>query len=505
MILLLSGCSKRTLPPEESLKVQLQWPENDQVLTELTSNLDWASFPGQNYYRIKIWRAGEPDPLIDDFTRGSSFGVDYELADGTYEWAVCVVEDGEDKFWSDTLTFHLSLIVLPLAPDGGEVLNDTRVYFDWLSFPQANGYRVLVWEEGDPSAVVFDHVIFTSSAKANVPFFNGDYCWTVGTRYAEETEFGRWSDTLCFEVAQYPYRLVDTVHTRSEPRDVLPFFDALYVGDGSSGFLTCDRSDPLHPEPLFWDEPAGQDVNRAIWADSIRKLVVVSDYRGTHPVLFYDADIPTAPVWSDWSGIWGRKNQDVDGIWYRDTLFMAIADYDNGAFLFDLSDTVYQSVSTRGNLLPAGYTYGVALDGDYMFTVAGQRGLYISHLDDPGEVIGWIDTPGESEKCDISGDYCYIADGIGGFTVVDVSNPAEPVIVGRDNPQVGAAQKIRVQGDFCYVAYGSGGTKIYDVSSPSNPVVVQEIDGMYSYAASPDDNIIYIADRDWGIMVLQRD
>ena len=505
IIAMIGGCSKRTLPPEESLAVQLSWPESDEVLIALSSNLNWAPFPGHSYYRVLLWRGGESEPIIDDITRGSSYRVDYELSDGSYDWAVCVRDGDRDIYCSDTMSFHLSLVVLLSVPPQGRVINDTRVYFDWRYFPQANGYNIKVWNEDDPSQIVFDYVQFSSSTKANVPFFNGNYCWTVGTRYAEETEFGRWSDTLCFEVAQYPYRIIDTMHTRANPRDVLPFMDALYVGDGHAGFLICDRTDPRNPRPIRWDEPSGQDINRSIWADSVSKWVVVSDYRGTHPVLFYKATIPTAPIWSDWSGIWGRKNQDVAGIWYHDSLFMAIADYDDGAFIFDLSDTIYQSVSSRGRFISQGYTYGIALCDSFMFIATGNRGVYIIHLDNPSVQLGWVDTPGEAEKCVARGHYCYVADGIGGFVIIDYADPTSPLIVGRDNPQVGSAQKVRIQGNYCYVSYGSGGTKVYDVSNPANPVSVQEIDGMYSYSAAPDGNILYIADRDWGIIVLERD
>ena len=442
--------------------------------------------------------------MIDDITEASSYDVEIELADGEYNWTVGVVRDSETEHWSDTSTFHLSLVVVTSVPLDGAIINDTRIFFDWFNFPQSNGYRIIVWPEDSPESPVFDNTTFTSSEKANTTFFEGDYCWTVGTRYAEETEFGRFSDTLCFSVDQYPYYLTDTTHTRAEPRVILPYFDALFVGDGSAGLLICDRSDPEHPTVVSWDEPVGQDVNRALWADPTREILAVSDYRGTHPILFYNIESPLSPYWSDWSGIWGRKNQDVDGIWFRDTLFVAIADYDDGAILFDLSDTVYQSVNTRGNLQPEGYTYGVALDDSLLFVAAGQRGLYISRILEPSEIVGWVDTPGEAEKIAIAGNYCFVADGIAGLTVVDFSDIEDPAIVGRDNPQVGNAQRISIQGDYAFVAYGSGGTKIYDISDPTMPVIIQEIDGMYSYCATPDGDILYIADRDWGVVTLTR-
>ena len=501
--MLLPGCGERSLPPEDSLKLQLEFPVEGEVVMDISGGLDWESYPGAEEYRVRLWD-DSGSLLLDAVTDASSYNPDFALPDGEYRWAAAVIDGGESVHWSDTATFHLSQIVVQSLPDFGAVINDLRVYLDWYNFPQANGYRIIVWEEGDPENPVYDGYEFASSVKPAVPLFDGDYCWTVGVKYAAEDSFGRWSDTLCFRVDQYPYRLVDTMRTRGYPRDVLPCGNVLYVADGSAGLLAADRTDPLHPEAAVWDEPTNQYENRALWIDLESELLVVADYRGNPPILWYDISSPLAPVQTEWAGLFARRTQDVAGTWFRDTLYVGFADYDDGAFAYDLRDTVDYFVMPRGAIDPNGFTFGVAFSESLFFSAAGQVGVFIADTRNADSIIANLDTPGEADKMFVDGEYLYIADGLAGLTVADISDPADPFIIGRADPQTGSAQDVKVVGDYCFVSSGSGGTHVYDISDPTAPVAIQEIDGMYSYAVAAAGDILYVADRDWGIVTLSR-
>jgi len=505
LALLIAGCGKRTLPDEESIKVQLLWPEDDQVIENTSESLDWESFPGAEQYRITVYKSGDDDLIIDAFTTSSYYAIDTELQDGTYRWQVAIIEDGAPKYWSDRITFHLSQIVMNTVPDNHSIINDTRVYFDWLAFPHANGYQIKVWEEGHSESPIFVTEEFTSSVTAYVPFFEGDYCWTVGVRYTGEDEFSRWSDTLNFEVDQYPFYIVDTMHTRGHPQDIFLLGDYMYIADGSAGLMVCNRDDAENPVAVEWFEAANQDDARAIWVDSLTDIMAIADDQGNPPVLWYDVTYRDDPEITSWSGVWVRKSRDVDGVWYRDTLFVALADYDDGAYVYDLHDTSGYA-NSRGILKPNGSTYGVALAESLLFTAAGQRGVFINKVTDPDsqDVLSWVDTPGEALKIAIQGNYCYVADDVAGLTVIDFSDPENAIVTGRADQLVGKAQDIKVQGDYCYLALGSGGMTIYDISNPGAPVSVQMTDAMYCYSIAIDGDILYIADRDWGIVTLRR-
>ncbi|MCK5833803.1 hypothetical protein KAH81_09060 [bacterium] len=503
IIALFSGCGKRTLPPEESLKVQLLRPVNETQVLDMDQGFDWDAYPGAKKYIFFLWSDDSPETL-EYRVPSSVLYPDFSLLNGEYYWQVGVIEGSETCHLSEISSFQLSQRVIQTVPDEIAILNDTRVYLDWYSYPQSNGYAIKVWPEGDPEHPVFEGYEFSSSTTPNIPFFDGLYCWTVGARTEDETEFAHWSDTLNFSVDQYPYRLVDTMSTRGYPRDIYPYGDYLFVGDGSAGLLYCDRTDPLNPVQVGWDEPSGQYENRAIWIDEEINLMVVADYRGNPPILWYNITNPLAPIQENWAGLFARRTQDVDGIRYHDTLFIAFADYDDGGFVYDLHDTTDYFVTPRGSVDPNGFTYGVAFSDSLFFVACGQVGIYIARADNADSIIAHMDTPGEADKMAISGHHCFVADGIAGLTVFDFSDPSDPVIIGRADQQVGNAQDISICGDYCFVSYGSGGTTIYDITDPSNPIPIQNIAGMYSYAIAPEGDILYIADRDWGIMTLTK-
>ncbi len=503
IILGLGSCAKRSLPPEESIAVQLIQPAEGAQVLDMREGFDWATFPGAEGYIFQLWTEGATDTL-EAIVSSSVLYPDFHLDNGEYRWRVGVVKGDDFAYWSGTANFALSQRVITTVPPKLSQLNDTRVFLSWYAYPHSNGYSIKIWPQGNPDSPVFEGVEFSSSMTPYVPLFNGEYCWTVGVRAGDEGEFGHWSDTLNFFVEQFPYRLVDTMLTRGYPREVYPWGDYLYVGDGSAGLLYCDRTDRLNPIPVGWDEPVGQYENRAIWIDDPTNLMIVADYRGNPPILWYDVTSPLSPVQTNWAGLFARRTQDVAGVRYRDTVFVAFADYDDGGFVFDLHDSIDLFVTPRGRISPNGFTYGVAFKDSLFFVAAGQVGVFIAKTTNADSLLGRVDTPGEARKMAISGNYCFVADGLSGLTVIDFSDPTDPVVVGGSNYQVGTAQDIAVDGDFCFVSKGSGGTTVYDISNPRIPVPVQEISGMYSYAVAPDGEVLYIADRDWGVITLTR-
>lgn len=501
IIAVIAGCGKRSIPPEESLRVQLIEPADNEVVEDIGNGFDWESYPGAEEYVVRI--LSDTD-TIEFSTTSSNLDPDFELANGEYKWSVAVVENGDYVHWSDKRTFFLSQVVIQTVPDEFATLNGTRVFFDWYNYPNANGYHIKIWPAESPDEPVFDGYEFSSSINPGAPFFEGDYCWCVGAKSADEEYYSHWSDTLCFVVDQYPYELADTMHTRGYPRDIYPYGEYLYVADGSAGLLYCDRSDPLNPVQIGWDEPSGQYENRAIWIDEQTDLMIVADYRGNPPILWFDITNRTSPTQVNWAGLFARRTQDVAGVRYRDTLFVAFADYDDGGFVFDLHDTTDYFVTPRGSIDPNGFTFGVAFCENLFFVAAGQVGVFIAATANADSIIGHVDTPGEADKIAIDGHYCYIADGLAGLTVIDFTDPTNPIIVGRADTQTGSAQDVKISGDRCFVAYGSGGTIIYDISDPTNPIPIQNIDGTYSFAITVDGDELYIADRDWGIVTLSR-
>ena len=70
---------------------------------------------------------------------------------------------------------------------------------------------------------------------------------------------------------------------------------------------------------------------------------------------------------------------------------------------------------------------------------------------------------------DVSGRYAYVTSGDTRFTVVDISNPSAPAVVGSILP--GGATAVKVSGRYAYVSADTS-FRVIDISNPSVPVVI---------------------------------
>ena len=76
------------------------------------------------------------------------------------------------------------------------------------------------------------------------------------------------------------------------------------------------------------------------------------------------------------------------------------------------------------------------------------------------------------KKDDDTHTYAYLAAGSGGLKVIDVSDPATPVLVGEiAGADVYDARKVDVKGDFAFVADGDNGIKTVNIADKTAPVL----------------------------------
>jgi hypothetical protein len=165
--------------------------------------------------------------------------------------------------------------------------------------------------------------------------------------------------------------------------------------------------------------------------------------------------------------------------------------------------------SSYNNQLWLGYDYGITppasssgfdLTASHVFLAAQQRGLVIYNRTSHAQV-GEIALPGEAQKVKVVGNYAYVAGRQGGLSVVDITNPANPVFLKSWNT-TGYATSVDVRGNMAVVSSNSGGVYLFDISSPTNPTLLQRItDCGYSNRARFDGDKIIIASRDNGILV----
>jgi hypothetical protein len=118
---------------------------------------------------------------------------------------------------------------------------------------------------------------------------------------------------------------------------------------------------------------------------------------------------------------------------------------------------------------------GIAVGGAYVYFTGDIPDFGVvdfSTFNSP-PVIGQLAVSGSETV--LAGDYAFLSGG-GGFhdlQIVDISNPASPVLVGQVTG--GAPDGLAVAGDHAYVI-DEHDTRVYNVSTPSNPVLVGTAD-----------------------------
>jgi len=151
-----------------------------------------------------------------------------------------------------------------------------------------------------------------------------------------------------------------------------------------------------------------------------------------------------------------------------------------------------------------GPTLAVFVQLNYAYIGVGPR-LVIIDMANPANPIVKGKTeplPGIVQDIYLSGSYAYVASGHGGLRVVNVSNPANPYQVGGIDSS-GFASGVVVASNYAYVADGRDGLRVVDISNPTNP---QEVGGLDTPGSAAGVDVAgsyaYVADLNRGLRVI---
>jgi hypothetical protein len=145
------------------------------------------------------------------------------------------------------------------------------------------------------------------------------------------------------------------------------------------------------------------------------------------------------------------------------------------------------------------------VSGDYAYVADGLSGLAVIDISDPtnpGTPV-YEDTTGFAIGVYVSGDYAYVADHSYGLVVIDISNPTNPGTPVYEDT-TGAALGVYVSGDYAYVADGLSGLAVIDISDPTNPgtPVYEDTTGA-ALGIYVSGDYAYVADDISGLAVIQ--
>jgi hypothetical protein len=152
-----------------------------------------------------------------------------------------------------------------------------------------------------------------------------------------------------------------------------------------------------------------------------------------------------------------------------------VADMDSGLQILDVTNP--GAPVRLGGFATSGQAYSVQQVGNLAYVACGTEGLQVIDVSNPAAPVrlgtftdgvfpasgGYI--PFSAIRVQVVGKLAYVAfSGAGYFQVIDVSNPASPVRLGKNN--VVASTTFQVVGNFAYsIIYG--GLQVADISNPS--------------------------------------
>jgi hypothetical protein len=124
-----------------------------------------------------------------------------------------------------------------------------------------------------------------------------------------------------------------------------------------------------------------------------------------------------------------------------------------------------------------GFATAVQVVGDYAYVADGLSGLQIINITNPSSptLTGSYDTPDFALGVQVVGNYAYVADSFSGLQILNITNPSSPTLIGSfDTP--GLAIGVQVVGNYAYVADGSSGLQIINITNPSSPTLTGSYD-----------------------------
>ncbi len=180
--------------------------------------------------------------------------------------------------------------------------------------------------------------------------------------------------------------------------------------------------------------------------------------------------------------------------------FAYFAEAGAGVMVISIGDPLHpRSVATIDT---PGLARAVACTPPYLYIADEARGLHICPVFSGNFAIaGSVDTPGNARGVAVVGNYAFVADYTSGLQVVDVSDPAHPVIIGSVNTP-GYAQSVAIAGDYAYVAdYYS--LQVIDVSDPTAPQMVHSVStASFALSVVTAGTHAYVADSTRGLTVV---
>lgn len=279
--------------------------------------------------------------------------------------------------------------------------------------------------------------------------------------------------------------------------ECVAFSDGLvYLGIGSQLVILDDRDTTSPVVVGASPSMVGRVENICVVDDLVCASLGVGGMR------VIDVSEPTAPV------LRGHYHGD----WIRDVSSIGdarrVVAVGGNLHILDLGDPTSPGLLGTYEPDPSNVDYfGVSVVGGLAYAIyfEGYRsmqffGLHVLDASDPSAIslVGSAGT-GPPNGLSVVGDRAYVAAGARGLDIVDVGEPATPVILNSHGMTAGG---VVVIGGLAYVAAWEDGLRIIDVSDPMTPRLLGSIDTPgQARGISVSEERAYVADGEYGLQV----
>lgn len=277
-----------------------------------------------------------------------------------------------------------------------------------------------------------------------------------------------------------------------------------YVIDPLSGLHVVNIADPSRPVQVGVFDFIG--YARCVAVSGTRAYVVEGDYR--EPIILNVLDI------SDPSnmGILGSCTIDAFGSSWNVDLEFEVVISGNHAFVagglagLAIIDVRNSSQPVLRALLESP-SVGVAIESDFAYVAPGNPGysgslgfsvVNVSNTTNPVVMGGWDTSVGYAYRIALGGNYAFLANGSAGVQVLNITDPNDPYRVANYPSN---ATDIAIRGSRAYVT--GRGLSILDITSPFTPALETQFKTAgSSVALALNGNQAYVADGTWGLAIV---
>jgi len=273
--------------------------------------------------------------------------------------------------------------------------------------------------------------------------------------------------------------LLGSYDTAGNAVDVAVAGPCAYVADHTGGVAIIDVSNPSHPTLVSTVATPGLAYDVA----AVGTLLYVAEYAGG--VMMIDVTNPASPV-----VLQNRETPgDARGLMVVGE-YAYVADYYSGLSIVKVDTPVppyrlghYGTLEIRDVAVSGKYAYGVR-ESNPRFVV-----LDISNPAQPS-VVGYCSLPRAAFVVVVDGKYAYVGTDYN-LSVVDITNPAAPVYVGMADAY-DQVEDLAIAGDVAYLVEG-GTVRTYDVTNPTTPVMIGSLSYVSAKGVAVAGDYAYVA------------